>query len=164
MRQRRKRSWRTTVRETNAKMTAPPDLINGRAMMAVSMLYESVTGKGLEHKESRGLPYLRTYLKDYKKYQDDVRRCLAGTYEVLAECHEERGETVDPKHIRLIKKTIKEEMEYMWGGKKRPKTEPDTPKAEEPAPEPKPEPEKAEVVEEEIDWETRFANGEFDLE
>lgn len=165
MRRRRKRSRRVADRETKTKMTAPPDLINGRAMMTVSILYESITGKGLEHADSRGLPYLRTYLKDYKRYQNEVRRCLAGCYEVLVENHEERNDSVDPKHIRLIKKTIKEEMEYVWGGKKRPKTEqPDPPKAE-PAFEPESEPaSEPESTVGEMDWEARFADGEFDLE
>ena len=140
-------------------------------MMTVCILYEDVTGKGLEHKDARGIKYLREYLRDYKKYQKEVLRCLPGCYEVLVENREERKESVDPKHIRLIKKTIKNMMDIVWRGKKEKKKkepEPQPPPKPEPVPETtEPEPvidTEPEVGGEEIDWEARFADGEFDLE
>lgn len=171
-RRRRPRKSGNVVRQRATEHPgAPPDLINGRAMMAVSILYEDITGKGLEHKDARGPGYLREYLRDYKQYQNDTLRCLDGCYEVLVENHAERKEPVDPKHIQIIKKTIKDAMDVIWHGKKgklieNPDPKPPEPELKsepitEPEPEPEPEPESAD---EEVDWESRFADGEFDLE
>lgn len=98
---------------------ALPELINGRAMMAVSILYENIVGKGLDHPESRGIKYLQDFLRDYKRYQEKVRHALAGCYEVLTEERIRHHETVDKKHLRLITKTIKEEMKNIWKTRKK---------------------------------------------
>jgi hypothetical protein len=169
-RSRRRKPGGVVQQRTEKHTGASPDLINGRAMMTVSILYEDVSGKGLEHKDARGPGYLREYLRDYKQYQSDVLRCLDGCYEVLMENHAERKEPVDPKHIQIIKKTIKDAVDVVWHGKKGKKLiENPDPKPPEPElksepitePESAPEPESAD---EEVDWESRFADGEFDLE
>jgi hypothetical protein len=172
-RKKKRRSWR----DSSSKGTALVDLINGRAMMMVSLLYDELE---FPKREGRGTLYVQRYLRDYKEHQARVRECLTQCYEVLVEAKTERKDPLDLELVKQLKQVITAEIGYIWEGKKRPVVKKpevtdffdeyeDDEENEEAKVETKVEvqpetPEEIPQREEELDWESRFSDGEFDLE
>lgn len=180
----RKKMTRRSWRETPTKEKAGAELINGRSMMAVCLLYEELE---YPKREGRGTSYVQKLLRDYKDHKERVQECLPSCYEVLEEGRRRRKDPFDAELLKRVKQTIADEMGYTWEGKKRPVDKKQTavvdvddeseydpepePQEEEkegeesPAYEPPPdEQEQPESPEEEVDWAARFSDGEFDLE
>jgi len=174
---RRKRSsWKDASKEK-----AGVELINGRAMMVVSLLYTGLASS----KEESGMNHLQKYLRDYKDHQQAVHTSIASAYEVLAEGKESRG-GLDLEVAKQLKKLVSDEMEYIWDKKARPaapklaiakevdfddeysdepeeKEEPEVENTEGYEPPPKEE-STQDAEDDNDDWSDRFSEGEFDLE
>lgn len=169
----RKKKTRSSNRSSKkVDVREGPELINGRGMMAVYLLYEELENP---KREGRGKSYIQKYLRDYKdkQHQKLVLECLPGCFEVLLENKRARKQPFDAELLEDVKRFIVVEMGYIWEGKKRPVDKKKIPVVEiddetdyteeeekvEPPPQDDSEPE-----EEEVDWGSRFADGEFDLD